>query len=507
MTPSSSVSSAASAQAAPTKHPIERRPVAVVGAGLAGSECAWILAEHYGIPVVLHEMKPTVRTAAQHLPSGGFAELVCSNSLKSMNLANPSGLLKHEMQTLGSLVMPSALAAQVPAGEALAVDREKFSDGVTAALRKHPLVQIRSEVVTDLDSLRTGPLGCEHVVVATGPLTHGGLAEHLLERAETSKSESMLYFYDAIAPIVDGADIDRSIAFFGNRETRAERTRSKGLSGSDATAASEALEADSLEPADAVDAGDYLNLPLNRDEYFAFVERLLQGAKVPHHDFEEPRYFNACQPIEVLAASGPLTLAHGPMKGRGLTDPRTGRWPFAAVQLRREKIGHDAFNMVGFQTRLTWTAQREIFGTLPGLKAAGFHRLGSMHRNTYLCAPRLLGPNFALRTDPKIHVCGQIMGVEGYLESAAMGLLTGHLIGHQLRGRECPLPPATTAMGALARHVREADPKHYTPMNLHWGLFDPPETTLPAGKSARRQALSERAQADFARWLAHLQQG
>ena len=472
--------------------------VIVIGAGLAGSECAWVLAEHYKLPVVLWEMKPQVRTPAQHMPDA-FAELVCSNSLKSTSATNPSGVLKNEMAALGSLVIPAALKSRVPAGEALAVDREVFSGRVTQALRSHPRISVRIGVVTDTVELRRSE-GCPRVVMATGPLTHGGLAEHLLERAGVG-SPNMLYFYDAIAPIIDGATIDRSIAFFGDRETRTRaRDRARQL-----------LQETTPEAIHS-DQGDYLNIPLNRDEYFGFVEALIQGEKVPHHAFEEPRYFNACQPIEALAASGPLTLAHGPMKGRGLTDPRTGRWPYAAIQLRREKLGHDAFNMVGFQTRLTWTAQRAIFATLPGLCNAEFHRMGSMHRNTYLCSPQLLGPGFALRHDRGLHVCGQIMGVEGYLESAAMGLLTAHLIGQELSGRECPPPPPTTAIGALARHVRDGDPAHYAPMNLNWGLFDPLSTgdegdpsagsvaTSPRDKGARRLALSDRARRDFDRW-------
>lgn len=468
--------------------------VVVIGAGLAGSECAWILAEHYRIPVLLLEMKPSRMTPAQCMPHC-FAELVCSNSLKSTSPLNPAGLLKTEISALGSLIVPSALASQVPAGEALAVDREAFSGSVTKSLRNHPLITIEDTLVTNLQSLRDNPENIK-IVVATGPLTDGGLDQELAEIAQgletPSSSSQNLYFYDAIAPILDGSTIDHDVAFFANREKKHERGQST----------------------EDNEIGDYLNIPLSKDEYLAFVEKLVSGPKVPHHNFEEPRYFNGCQPIENLAESGPLTLAHGPMKGRGLTDPKTGRWPFAAVQLRRETVGHGSFNMVGFQTRLTWTAQREIFRTLPGLANVEFHRMGSMHRNTYLCAPALLSPDFSLRKAQDVHICGQIMGVEGYLESAAMGCLLGHILGHQIQYlQNLILPPTTTSLGCLARHVIASDPKNYTPMNIHWGLFDGlgenPVRTGQAhqrkmGKTERRQLLSERATLDFASWLAPL---
>jgi methylenetetrahydrofolate--tRNA-(uracil-5-)-methyltransferase len=484
-------------------------PVAIIGAGLAGSECAWILAEQYSQRVILIEMKPKTMTPAQCMP-GAFAELVCSNSLKSTSLLNPSGILKEEMISLGSLVVPSAKLAKVPAGEALAVDREAFSGAITKALSNHPLIQVECSVVDDPEAIRQ-QWRCQHVVAATGPLTHGGLAESLVRKAGGSASET-LYFYDAIAPIIDGDSIDRSIAFFSNRENREERRASaRALTGTQVQSGSD----NPKPPEQDSGEGDYLNLPLSKEQYLQFVERLRTGPKLPHHAFEEPRYFNGCQPIEVLAESGPLTLAHGPMKGRGLTDPKTGRWPFAAVQLRREKWGDDAFNMVGFQTRLTWPAQKEIFATLPALASASFHRMGSMHRNTYFCSPALLGPYFSFQSDPFLYLCGQIMGVEGYLESAAMGALLGHVIGHRIKGQELQLPPTTTAIGALARHVKDGDPANYSPMNLNWGIFDPINAedvarvlampkTLPLNridKGTRRQAMSQRARSDFGSWL------
>lgn len=486
--------------------------VGVIGAGLAGSECAWILAETYGIQVVLYEMKPVAMTPAQCMPHV-FAELVCSNSLKSTSDLNPAGILKQEMGALGSLVLRSAWQARVPAGEALAVDREIFSGGITSALSNHPRIRVVPGIVHSLESIKSRD-ALDHIIIATGPLTEGGLVDELKALAGSASQDSF-YFYDAIAPIVVGASVDLNIAFFASRENRQERQESaKRLRDQEGPSAPAAVP--------ETGGGDYLNLPLTRNEYLSFVELLKTGAKVPHHSFEEPRYFNGCQPIENLAESGPLTLAHGPMKGRGLTDPRTGRWPFAAVQLRKEKLGDDSYNMVGFQTRLTWTAQREIFRTIPGLAQAEFHRMGSLHRNTYLCAPALLGKNFAFKNAPQVSLCGQIMGVEGYLESAAMGCLLGHTLGHELRGGHLVLPPTTSALGCLARHVHSADPKTYTPMNIHWGLFDPlnpsgetrgnetetnpihtPERlqARKTDKATRRGLMSHRAKTEFHSWM------
>jgi methylenetetrahydrofolate--tRNA-(uracil-5-)-methyltransferase len=488
--------------------------VGVIGAGLAGSDCAWILAERHGIAVHLYEMKPSQLTPAQHLPNI-FAELVCSNSLKSMSPLNPAGLLKEEMRSLGSLVLSAASDAQVPAGESLAVDREVFGELITRALKQHPLITVKSECVHSAALLAERD-GLDAVIVATGPLTEGGLNAELSALAASGSGQGAapsLYFYDAIAPILDGDSLDRSVLFMGNRITRSgnQTQATRAQSGVDDQASG--------------DTGDYLNIPLTREEYTAFVAEVRNGAKVPHHSFEEPRYFNGCQPIENLAESGPLTLAHGPMKGRGLTDPRTGRWPFAAVQLRKEKLGDASFNMVGFQTRLTWPEQKRIFRMLPGLTQAEFHRMGSMHRNTYLCAPRLLGPDFRLKSEPRVALAGQIMGVEGYLESAAMGCFIGHTIARQLKsGTLLPPPPATTALGSLCQHVLKADPDQYAPMNVNWGLIDPLDPadvpaiakkiglnqTLPAqrrdgtlriDKGTKRQLLSHRARQSFQAWL------
>ena len=497
--------------------------IAVVGAGLAGSECAWVLAEGYGLDVTLFEMKTKRQTPAQIAPHL-FAELVCSNSLKSTSRLNPAGLLKEELSALGSLVVRAAREAQVPAGESLAVDRERFSGSITRTLRTHPRITVRDEIVTSVKALEDA--GFVAVVMATGPLTDDALAEDL--RARTG-SES-LYFYDAIAPIIDGDTIDLDIAFFANRAMRSKAFEKRTGIASDVFAADGSQAAPSEvspgasqenEVPEEEEEAHYLNLPLNKDEYLRFVEEVVAGEKVPFHAFEEPRFFNGCQPIEVLAESGPRTLSFGPMKARGLTDPRTGRFPYAAVQLRRENLGHSAYNMVGFQTRLTWTAQKRILRTLPGLAQAEFHRFGSMHRNTYLVSPALLAPDFSLKTAPRVFLAGQLMGVEGYLESAAMGVLVGHVIGLRFaRGETLTLPPANTSLGSLARHTLFADAKHYTPMNIHWGLFDdltPADIETHVGddaaladsikrgrkmdKSVKRLLLSRRASALSAAWL------
>lgn len=479
--------------------------VAVIGAGLAGSEVAWILAENYDIDVLLFEMKTIQPTPAQSEPHH-FAELVCSNSLKSKSRLNPAGLLKTEMASLGSLVMRAAQQSEVPAGEALAVDRELFSGYITRALRSHPRITVIERQITSFN--QTKEYAAAATVIATGPLTADALAEDL----RIATGSDGLYFYDAIAPIIDGETIDYSVAFFANRKTRTAR-RDPNLK-----------ELQDVKSDMGEETGHYLNIPLNKDEYFAFVEALLVGEKVPFHDFEEPRFFNGCQPIEVLAESGPKTLSFGPMKPMGLDDPRTGRRPYAAVQLRREKIGDGAYNMVGFQTRLKWPEQKRIFRMLPGLAHSEFHRMGSMHRNTYLVSPRILNKDdLSLSCDPTTWLAGQISGVEGYVESSAMGVLTGHLIGRKLRGLPFELPPRDTSMGCLVAHLRDGDPKHFSPMNIHWGLFseltseflDTQENIFPELKDARkhkkldkglkRSLLATRSEALFEAWKKRFQ--
>jgi methylenetetrahydrofolate--tRNA-(uracil-5-)-methyltransferase len=436
-----------------------RPRVTVIGGGLAGSEAAWRLAEG-GAAVELWEMKPQRRSPA-HVQDG-LAELVCSNSLRSDDPRNAVGLLHEELRRLGSVVLRCADETRVPAGDALAVDRERFSRAVTARLESHPLVRLVRQEATALP----GPEGL--ALVATGPLTSDALAAEL-----ASLAGGRLHFYDAIAPIVAADSVDRSIAYALSRY---------GKGGGD----------------------DYLNLPFDEPGYRAFVAALLAGEKVPPHDFEEPRYFEGCLPIEVMAERGPDVLAYGPMKPVGLEDPRTGRRPFAVVQLRREDVAGTAFNMVGFQTRLTWTEQRRIFRAhVPGLANAEFLRLGQIHRNTFLEAPRVLAPDLSVREKPHLFLAGQITGVEGYVESAACGHLAARAILDRLAGRAFRPPPPGTALGALHRHLTgEAHPPgyDYQPTNVVFALF-PPLPGRHRGKAARKEAYAERARKELESWI------
>jgi len=437
---------------------MSERAVTIVGAGLAGSECAYLLSR-MGIRTALHDMKPQKRSPAHR--SNDLAELVCSNSFRSDNPESAIGLLHAELRQLGSLVLRCADRHRVPAGDALAVDREKFSAGVTRALRDAPAIEI---CASEIQSVPQGT-----VVIATGPLT----SEPLTKNLEHLVGEK-IYFYDSIAPIVSADSVDASVAF---RQSR------YGKGGGE----------------------DYLNLPLDREQYVRFVEMLRSAEKVLPHSFEEPRYFEGCLPIEVMAERGEDVLAFGPMKPVGLIDPRTGRRPHAVVQLRMEDKGGTAYNMVGFQTRLTWPEQKRIFRQLPGLEQAEFLRMGQIHRNTFIDSPRLLGPDLALRTDPRIFFAGQITGVEGYVESAACGYLVGLAIEARLRGRRFAPPPATTALGALYRHVTgEAHPagSPYQPSNVIFGLFPPlPQRVKKADKRAH---YARRAREDFAGWIKSL---
>ncbi len=432
----------------------------VVGAGLAGSEAAWTLARA-GVDVTLVEMKPGRRSPVQRLD--GFAELVCSNSLRSDDPQNAVGLLHEELRRTGSLVLSCADATRVPAGGALAVDREAFSARVTAALSAHPRVQVEHREVTAL------PDGPGLAILATGPLTSDALAADLAGLVGPG-----LAFYDAIAPVVTGDSVDRSVAFAASRW---------GKGGGD----------------------DYLNLPLDEAAYVAFVEALLAAEKVKPHGFEEPSYFEGCLPIEVMAERGLDVLRHGPMKPVGLDDPRTGRWPHAVVQLRREDVAGTAWNLVGFQTRLTWPEQLRVFRRfVPGLAAAEFQRLGQVHRNTFVDAPRVLAADQSLRARPSLFLAGQITGVEGYVESAASGMITARAVLDRLAGRPHRPPPPTTALGALHRHVTGvAHPEGlpYQPSNVVYALF-PPLTGRHRGKAARKGAHAERARRDLQEWIA-----
>jgi methylenetetrahydrofolate--tRNA-(uracil-5-)-methyltransferase len=422
--------------------------VVVVGAGLAGCEAAWQVARR-GLDVVLHEMKP-VRLSPAH-SSPDFAELVCSNSLRASGLGNAVGLLKEEMRRLGSLVMAAADQTAVPAGKALAVDRVAFARRITEAIESHPRIRVERGLVQRIPD-------AERVILATGPLTEPALARELGELL----GEEYLYFYDAISPIVYSDSIDHEIAFRASRYDEGE--------------------------------GDYLNLPLSEAEYFGFVEALLAAETVPLHRFEASLFFEGCLPIEEMARRGPRTLAFGPMKPVGLRDPRNGTRPFAVVQLRQEDKRGVLYNLVGFQTRLRVGEQQRILRTLPGLAGAVFARHGSVHRNTYLNAPRCLLPTLELRRRPGCWIAGQIAGVEGYVESAALGGLAGIFAAHAARRETPPRPDPTTAHGALLHYLGAADPRNFQPMNVNFGLFPPlADAPLKLRKPEKYARLAARA--------------
>lgn len=446
--------------------PVMKHAVMVVGAGLAGSELSLQLAKR-GIPVALYEMKPDRRTPAQ--VSDHFAELVCSNSFRAAGIENAVGSIKEEMRVAGSVLMQIADETAVPAGGALAVDRDRFSQRVTERLLRDPLIRVYREEVTTLPE----PGAFRDVVVATGPLTSPALSSALQEAAGGAEK---LYFYDSIAPIVDAESIDLTVAFRASRY-------------------------------DKGDGDDYLNCPLDRDAYSRLVQDLLDGEKVTPKAFEEPKYFEGCLPIEVMAERGPETLRFGCMKPVGLTDPRTGRWPHAVVQLRAENRERTAYNMVGFQTRLKWPAQKEVFRKIPGLQEAEFLRMGSIHRNTYIDSPRLLDSSMRLMNRKDLRFAGQITGVEGYVESTASGLLLALRIASERAGVEFEPPPATSALGALHRHVLGLDrasvvQSDHVPSNVHWGMVPSLEGRVP--KQERKRRYGERAVRDFRAWWTQL---
>jgi len=440
------------------------KTVHIIGGGLAGSEAAWQLASA-GVPVVLHEMRP-VRGTEAHLTEN-LAELVCSNSFRSDDAANNAvGLLHEEMRRAGSLIMRAADAHKLPAGGALAVDRHGFSAAVQQALLAHPLIELRREEVAGLP-----PDDWDSVIVATGPLTSPALAEAIRRLS----GEESLAFFDAIAPIVHHESIDLSIAW---KQSRYDKGGPAG------------------------DGADYLNCPMTKDEYDAFVAGLLAGDKTEFKEWEHNTpYFNGCQPIEVIAASGPQTLRFGPMKPVGLRDPRTGHRPWAVVQLRQDNALGTLWNIVGFQTKLKHGEQTRLFRTIPGLQNAEFARLGGLHRNTFLNSPRLLDATLRLKAMPRLRFAGQITGCEGYVESAAVGLMTGKFAAAERRGLAPLAPPPTTAMGALLGHITGgADAATFQPMNVNFGLFPPIDGAF-RGKE-RKQALSARALRDFDQWIA-----
>jgi len=444
------------------------RPIHIVGGGLAGSEAAWQLARR-GVPVVLHEMRPERSTAAHK--TGQFAELVCSNSFRSDDAdASAIGLLHAEMRRLGSLVMRAADTHKLPAGGALAVDRDGFAAAVTAALEAEPLIDIRREEIS------SPPAEWDSVIVATGPLTSPALADSIRERT----GEDALAFFDAIAPIVHRDSIDFAIAWFQSRYDKA------GPGGTGA---------------------DYINCPLTRPQYDAFVDALLAGEKVAFREFEAATpYFDGCLPIEVMAERGRETLRHGPMKPFGLTDPRRpSPKPYAVVQLRQDNKLGSLFNMVGFQTKLKHGEQTRIFRTIPGLANAEFARLGGLHRNTFLNSPKLLDGTLRLKAEPRLRFAGQITGCEGYVESAAIGLLAGRFAAAERQSEAPALPPPTTAHGALLGHITgghietiDKGPRSFQPMNINFGLFPHLGGTK---RDARKHALCARALADLDSWI------
>jgi methylenetetrahydrofolate--tRNA-(uracil-5-)-methyltransferase len=445
------------------------RPIHIVGGGLAGSEAAWQIARR-GVPVVLHEMRPDRSTAVHK--GGQFAELVCSNSFRSDDaVASAIGLLHAEMRRLGSLVMRAADAHKLPAGGALAVDRDGFAAAITAAIEDEPLIDIQREEIL------APPADWDSVIVATGPLTSAALAAAI--RAITG--EAALAFFDAIAPIVHRDTIDFGVTWFQSRYDKA------GPAGSGA---------------------DYINCPLTRPQYDAFIDAVLSAEKMTFRDFEGTPYFDGCLPIEVMAERGRETLRHGPMKPFGLTDPhRPASKPYAVVQLRQDNKLGTLFNMVGFQTKLKHGEQTRIFRTIPGLENAEFARLGGLHRNTFLNAPKLLDDTLRLKAMPRLRFAGQITGCEGYVESAAIGLLAGCFAAAERRGEQPALPPPNTAHGALLGHITSGHieagdaegARSFQPMNINFGLFPPLGGGAP--RAAKKQALCARALADLDAWI------
>jgi methylenetetrahydrofolate--tRNA-(uracil-5-)-methyltransferase len=446
--------------------------ITVIGGGLAGAEAAW-QAAGLGVPVTLHEMRP-VRPTAVH-KTDRLAELVCSNSFRGDKLDNAVGLLKEEMRRLGSLVLRAAEASRVPAGAALAVDRDRFADIVTGTLDAHPLVAIVREEVAEIpDSTAASP-----VIVATGPLTSEALSRDIARLV----GGEHLYFYDAISPIVLAETIDRTKAFRQSRWGRSLRPASAGTvcGGDDGE-------------------GDYLNCPLGREEYARFYDALVHAESATVHDFDRERFFEGCLPIEVMAHRGVDTLRFGPMKPVGLLDPRTGREPFAVVQLRQDNLAGDHYSLVGFQTQLKWGEQARVLRLVPGLEHAEFVRFGMVHRNTYVNGPTVLAATWQVRRRPTVFFAGQMSGVEGYVESAASGLLAGLNAAALARGRATSVPPRTTAIGALAHYVSHADPAHYEPSNITFGILEP-LAQPPKSRAARKVAIAERALADLATWM------
>lgn len=431
-----------------------RDDIVIIGGGLAGSEAAWQAANR-GAKVTLYEMRPKEMTKAHK--TGGLAELVCSNSLGSADPLNAPGILKEEMRRLGSLIIASAEQARVPAGSALAVDRDQFSLKITQALESHPNVRILHEEITEI------PTDCL-CIIATGPLTSDKLSAAI--RAVTQSHH--LYFFDAISPIIDAESINMDIVFAASRYDKG--------------------------------GADYLNCPMDDAQYNAFYDALMAAEKVQPKEFEKTPYFEACIPIEVMAERGRQTMLFGPLKPVGLEDPRTGKRPTAVIQLRTENVHRTCYNMVGFQTKLTYPEQKRVFRMIPGLEQAEFLRYGSLHRNTFINSPQLLLNTLQFKSRGTLFFAGQLVGVEGYTESAAMGGFAGINAARALAGLPLVTPPATTAHGCLVGHVASSDPKHFQPMNTNYGLF-PPLAQPTRDKEKKRQLIAQRAREDFERWM------
>lgn len=468
------------------KHDDTFPSVTVIGGGLAGCEAAWQVASR-GVRVHLHEMRP-VRATAVH-QTDQLAELVCSNSFRGDKLDNAVGLLKEEMRRLGSLVMRCADVARVPAGAALAVDRHAFSVAVTEAITSHPLVAVVRDEVTSIP--RPSADG-QPVVIATGPLTSDALSEDLVRFVGAEH----LSFYDAISPIVLADSIDDAIVYRASRWGRNAPPRAGAAPASEVAASGPACGVDDGQ-------GDYLNCPLDEAQYRAFYTALTTAESATVHDFDKAQFFEGCLPIEVMAHRGVDTLRFGPMKPVGLPDPRTGRVPYAVVQLRQDTLAGDHYSLVGFQTQLKWGEQARVLRMIPGLEAAQFVRFGVVHRNTYINGPTVLRPTWQTKQRDDLLFAGQVSGVEGYVESAASGLLAGINAARLARGVDAVTLPRTTALGALAYYVSHADAAHYQPTNITFGIM-PPLEHAPRRKPARKEALAARALEDLAPWVAQL---
>ena len=428
-------------------------PVNVIGAGLAGSKAAWQLAQR-GIPVLLKEMKPHKHTPAHQADT--FGELVCSNSLRSDQLENAVGLLKEELRRSGSLIMACADEYRVPAGGALAVDRYGFSQAITDRIRSHPNITVEETEVTAIPAEGD-------VLVASGPLTSDPLADDIARRFAGHEA---LHFFDAAAPLVTFESIDMETAWFASRYDKG--------------------------------TPDYINCPMSREEYDAFWTELCNAREAVLHGFEDQSVFEGCMPVEVMARRGHDTLCYGPLKPVGLPDPKTGKEPYAVVQLRKDNQRGTIYNIVGFQTHLTFPEQRRVFGMIPGLQNAEFVRYGVMHRNTYLDSPRLLNRYYQVKDEPRLMFAGQMTGVEGYVESAASGFVAAVELAHRKLGKEPVDFPATTALGALAHYISDETVKDFQPMNVNFGIIPPLDHKVKGGKRFRNAALSERALADLA---------